>query len=60
VRAGGSYLSANFSDVHFGLGSASQASELIFRWPGGGTSVLRNLPADRRYVMSPKGLLGGR
>jgi enediyne biosynthesis protein E4 len=38
----GSYLSANDSRVHFGLGDAAQIDRLEVRWPGGKRSVVTN------------------
>ena len=47
VRAGGSYLSSNDPRLHFGLGAASQA-DIEVTWPGGGSSKLTAVPANRQ------------
>jgi hypothetical protein len=47
VRAGSSYLSSEDPRVHFGLGSATRVTSLTVRYPGGRTTVLRDVPADR-------------
>lgn len=48
---GGSYLSASDPRVHFGLGAISVLDEVQVRWPGGKTTLLRNVPADRELVV---------
>lgn len=53
---GGSYLAASDPRVHFGLGDARMVDELQVRWPGGGTTVLRNVPADHEVVVRRKDL----
>jgi hypothetical protein len=47
VRAGSSYLSSEDPRVHFGLGRATMVPELVVRYPGGKTTIRRNVPADR-------------
>ena len=47
VRAGGSYLSSEDQQLHFGLGSDTRAGSVSVRYPWGGESVLRNVRADR-------------
>jgi Na+-translocating ferredoxin:NAD+ oxidoreductase RnfD subunit len=47
VAAGSSYLSSEDPRVHFGLGSAAKVSELVVRYPGGRTTRLRGVAADR-------------
>ncbi len=47
VHAGSSYLSSEDPRVHFGLGSATKASVLTVRYPGGRTTVLKDVAADR-------------
>ncbi|HEY8724531.1 MAG TPA: FG-GAP-like repeat-containing protein [Gaiellaceae bacterium] len=47
VLAGSSYLSSEDPRVHFGLGSASAAKELIVRYPDGSVKRLTNVQADR-------------
>ncbi len=51
VRGGGSYLSQNDLRLHFGLGANDKMSEVIIRWPNGGTETLRNLAADFIYTI---------
>jgi hypothetical protein len=41
-----SYLSANDSRLHFGLGAATVA-DVEIRWPLGQVEKLANVPADR-------------
>ena len=47
VHAGSSYLSSEDPRVHFGLGAATKVKALRVRYPGGRTTVLENVPADR-------------
>jgi Na+-translocating ferredoxin:NAD+ oxidoreductase RnfD subunit len=47
VRAGGSYLSSEDQQLHFGLGSDTRVGSVSVRYPWGGESVLRNVRADR-------------
>ncbi len=47
VQAGSSYLSSEDPRVHFGLGKATVATELIVRYPDGTVKRLRNVRADR-------------
>ena len=47
LRAGSSYLSSEDPRAHFGLGSATEASELVVRYPGGAETRLRNVAADQ-------------
>jgi len=51
VRSGGSYLSQNDLRIHFGLGGATTVDRLEVRWPSGVTETLKNLTADRFYVL---------
>jgi hypothetical protein len=44
---GGSYLSQNSADQHFGLGQAGTVDELTITWPDGATESHQNVPADR-------------
>ena len=46
VHAGSSYLSSEDPRVHFGLGRATKASVTV-RYPGGRTTVLKDVAADR-------------
>jgi hypothetical protein len=47
----GSYMSASDPHIHFGLGTAARADEIIIRWPGGRVRTLRNVPADQRLTV---------
>jgi hypothetical protein len=47
VHAGSSYLSSEDPRIHFGLGRAAEVRTLTVRYPGGRTTVLRDVPADR-------------
>jgi Na+-translocating ferredoxin:NAD+ oxidoreductase RnfD subunit len=47
VLAGSSYLSSEDPRVHFGLGSATKVARLIVRYPGGKTTRLDGVAANR-------------
>ena len=47
VHAGSSYLSSEDPRVHFGLGGATKVARLIVRYPGGRTTRLDGVAADR-------------
>ena len=54
VRSGGSYYSQNDLRIHFGLDGASKADvELV--WPSGTKDVLKDLAANRLYVIEEGG-----
>jgi hypothetical protein len=53
VQAGSSYLSSEDPRVHFGLGDATEVSELDVRFPGGAETRLTHVAADRRVVVGP-------
>lgn len=53
--AGGSYLSSEDPRLHFGLGEAEVVPELRVRWPGGGTTVLEDVGANRIIVVEADG-----
>jgi hypothetical protein len=46
-RTGGSYLSAGDPRVHFGLGAIETVDSVAIRWPGGRTTVLRDVGVDQ-------------
>jgi hypothetical protein len=48
---GGSYVSASEGRLHFGLGREDKVGRIVVSWPGGGTTVIENVPADRRMVI---------
>jgi hypothetical protein len=47
VQAGSSYLSSEDPRIHFGLGKAKVATEVIVRYPDGAVKRLRNVRADQ-------------
>ena len=47
MHAGSSYLSSEDPRVHFGLGGATKVAELRVRYPGGRTTVMKDVAADR-------------
>jgi hypothetical protein len=47
VTAGSSYLSSEDPRVHFGLGNATKVARLLVRYPGGQTTRLTGVAADR-------------
>jgi hypothetical protein len=51
VRSGTSYISQDDMAQHVGLGAATKADSVEVLWPGGGKSVLRDVPANRRLVV---------
>jgi hypothetical protein len=54
VRSGGSYFSQNDLRIHFGLDQAKTA-DVEIRWPSGQTDSLKNLDANRLYVIQEGG-----
>ena len=52
VRAGGSYLSANDSRLHFGLGSDAVMKKITIAWPSGLKEELSNIPGDAIYTLT--------
>jgi hypothetical protein len=55
VRSGGSYYSQNDLRVHFGLDQAKKADSVEIRWPSGAVDTLRDLAANRLYVIQEGG-----
>ncbi len=47
VHAGSSYLSSEDPRIHFGLGKTTVVATITVRYPGGATTRLRNVRADR-------------
>ncbi|MDQ3982214.1 MAG: CRTAC1 family protein, partial [Actinomycetota bacterium] len=47
LQAGSSYLSSEDPRLHFGLGDAAEASELVVRWPGGEKTRLDDVEANQ-------------
>ena len=59
VRAGSSYLSVSDRRVHFGLGSSNTLDRVEVRWPSGARDSLKELPANRIYVITEeRGITG--
>jgi hypothetical protein len=52
IHAGSSYLSSEDPRVHFGLGGATKASELITRFPDGSENRLTDVAADQILVVA--------
>ena len=51
LAAGSSYLSSEDPRAHFGLGGARRVAELTVRWPGGETTRLRDVAANRLLLV---------
>ena len=51
LHAGSSYLSSEDPRVHLGLGDSARVRELVVRHPGGTTTRLRDVAADRVVVV---------
>jgi hypothetical protein len=51
VSSGGSFLSQNDLRIHFGLGSHERLDDAEILWPSGRRETVRNLTADRFYVV---------
>ncbi len=47
VTTAGSYLSANDSRVHFGMGDSTRAATVEIRWPSGIEQVIRNVRSNQ-------------
>jgi hypothetical protein len=56
VSSGGSYLSQNDLRLHFGLGKATRAEEIIIRWPSGKITTLKDVPAGRTLPVFETGV----
>ena len=52
VMSGGSYYSQNEMTLHFGLGQATTVSRIEVRWPSGAMQEWRDIPANKRLVIS--------
>ncbi|HEV2471719.1 MAG TPA: CRTAC1 family protein, partial [Chthonomonadales bacterium] len=59
VKAGGSYLSSDAPQVHFGAGKASVADLLEVRWPGGKVDRWQHVTLDRSISIWPGATLAG-
>ena len=51
AHSGGSYLSQSELTLHFGMGAHAQADSVEVRWPGGGTSTLKEVEAGREITI---------
>jgi hypothetical protein len=51
LAAGSSFLSSEDPRAHFGLGSAERIVKVVVRWPGGGTTTLRDVQPNRRLTV---------
>ena len=55
MRSGGSYYSQNDLRLHFGLDQATRADTLEIQWPSGAKDTLKDLQANRLYVVEEGG-----
>jgi len=51
IRSGGGFISQSDLRVHFGLGKAEKAEKIVIRWPNGLLETLKDLEANRYYVV---------
>ncbi|MEM7165197.1 MAG: FG-GAP-like repeat-containing protein [Planctomycetota bacterium] len=51
LLAGVGLKSSNPMDLHFGLGSATVADQVVVRWPDGGVSILPQVTANQTLVV---------
>jgi hypothetical protein len=58
VTKAGSYLSANDSRVHFGLGSDAHVDTIEVRWPSGIRQVLKNVKSNKILVVEEPKTVG--
>jgi len=52
VISGGSYLSQNDLRLHFGLGKAEKADEILIRWPSGRTTSLKDIRGGQTLTVT--------
>ena len=57
LRSGGSYYSQNDLRMHFGLDQATKVDLVEIAWPSGAKDALRDLQANRLYVIEEGGRL---
>jgi hypothetical protein len=55
LRSGGSYFSQNDMRMHFGLDHATKADTVEIRWLSGQVDQLKDLEANRLYVIQEGG-----
>jgi hypothetical protein len=61
VRASSSYLSASDPRLHFGLGAATRADNIVIRWPSGTVDTVRDEAADQELTIEEgKGVVARR
>ncbi len=53
VKAGGSYLSADAPEVHFGLNQQTIVEKITIQWQDGRISSFQNAVADKTYIVTP-------
>ncbi len=53
MDGGSCYLANSELLVHFGLGSAAEATAITFTWPTGETTTLTNVPANQELTVQP-------
>jgi len=51
IQSGGGFISQSDLRVHFGLGKAEKAEKIVIRWPNGLLETLKDLEANRYYVV---------
>jgi hypothetical protein len=51
VRANSSFESASDPRLHFGLGHATRADSIVFRWPSGVVDTVESEAADQELVV---------
>jgi hypothetical protein len=51
VRSGGSYLSQSDLRLHFGVGQASELSEIRVQWPSGRSTIVRNMRSNQYLLL---------
>ena len=55
IRSAYSFCSASDLRAHFGLGPATQASQVVIRWPSGHLDRFNDVAADRQYIITEGG-----
>jgi hypothetical protein len=55
VKSCNGYFSASDLRIHFGLGDAKKADTVEIRWPSGAVDTLKDLDANRLYVIEEGG-----
>ncbi|TDJ59251.1 MAG: redoxin domain-containing protein [Planctomycetota bacterium] len=51
LHAGSGYIAQSSKWIHFGLGEAESASDIVVHWPGGRKQRFDHLLADTRYIV---------